>query len=1223
MADPRPHRPGPLSRRRLLLVFALIFTGLLLAAWGWLWHSSAGLRFVLARAPLQWQSAQGSLAGGARIDGIAWQAEGASARVASLRFTVRPAALWRGELRLDRLDLDAVDLHLRRTGKGTAAHAGGTFPLALRIDVLHVTRLHLDGEGRRFDLDRVSAGVRLTGSQLRWRALRIALPGWVLQGDGSYMLDGSDALHLDAEARADHADWRVQGRLRYSRDDASLRIDGQAPQPLHVQANAQRHAGGWQWQAALRAQGLDTRVFGLDGDPLRFDLRASGSDLDAAVEGWVVRAGLQVDVQPSRIGWRDQALHLDPLSVRVGDSALQASGTLAFPVENVRADLAWDVHGALPGLAADARIAAQGRLDGDVANWRLHGAGELRLPAAPSLRVDLDGEGDRNSARLRQLRLLSAQGGARLAGEVTWAPKWAVRLHGDLDRLDPRLWSPAWPGRVSAAIDAQANREGEVWHYDARLSQLRGSLRGRPLRGELRVRQNADGGHLRAALGIGASRVQATAERRRGAGSQGGWQWQLRAQPLQLADLHPDARGALDADIAGTDAWPREGELHGHDLHFAELSLARADLRIQAESGARRHIEVRGEQIELAGVRLTRMTLAGDGDRERVQWRMAAQAEAGEAAAKGEWHHAQRALQVERLSLNSSDFGRWRLRRPSRFTFAPLRLPSQACLDAEHGAALCAGGVWRERLAVHAKGLDLGMLSAALAAQTPRFVLAGSLDANLEARYDDGNWRAALDARLGAGQLGLQPARGTPVFTWRQAHLHGERADERLHLTLDAATGSEGRVTAALDAGIAADAALRGFVELDLHQLAWLELLSPDLARPSGRVHGRLDIAGTRAAPAAHGEMLLSDFTAELPALGIALSKSQVRVQGADDGRFTLAARLHSGDGVLAIDGDGRAWPSPSLHLAVTGTRVRVVDNPELRALISPALSVQGTREQIAVRGVLELPEARIALDKLQPQASTHSPDVHVVDSGDADVAAGEAPLLLDLRLRPGAEVALKGFGLDGKLGGELQIRRTPGREALGVGSLTLSGQFQRYGKPLQIAHARLNYAGTPLTDPALDIRAERKLDGQMVGVQVSGRASRAQTELIAEPALAQSEILSYLVLGRPLRAASADEGARLDAAAMALGAGGNLLAGQLGARIGLDDAGVAESRILGANTLTVGKYLSPRLYLSYGVSLLGAGQVLSLKYLLGAGVDVELESGLESRASLNWRLER
>jgi len=48
---------------------------------------------------------------------------------------------------------------------------------------------------------------------------------------------------------------------------------------------------------------------------------------------------------------------------------------------------------------------------------------------------------------------------------------------------------------------------------------------------------------------------------------------------------------------------------------------------------------------------------------------------------------------------------------------------------------------------------------------------------------------------------------------------------------------------------------------------------------------------------------------------------------------------------------------------------------------------------------------------------------------------------------------------------------------------------------------------------------------------------------------------------------------------------------------------------------------LAPRLYISYGVSLLGTGQVLTLKYLLRKGFDIEIESSsVENRASINYR---
>ena len=116
----------------------------------------------------------------------------------------------------------------------------------------------------------------------------------------------------------------------------------------------------------------------------------------------------------------------------------------------------------------------------------------------------------------------------------------------------------------------------------------------------------------------------------------------------------------------------------------------------------------------------------------------------------------------------------------------------------------------------------------------------------------------------------------------------------------------------------------------------------------------------------------------------------------------------------------------------------------------------------------------------------------------------------------------------------------------------------------------------------------------------------------------------AYLTLGRPLSSPTGEEARQRGTAKTALSAGTGLLAAELGSRLGLDDAGVVESRALGSEVLSIGKYLSPKLYVGYGVSLLGTGQVLMLKYLLRKGFDIEIESStVENRASVNWRKEK
>ena len=122
-----------------------------------------------------------------------------------------------------------------------------------------------------------------------------------------------------------------------------------------------------------------------------------------------------------------------------------------------------------------------------------------------------------------------------------------------------------------------------------------------------------------------------------------------------------------------------------------------------------------------------------------------------------------------------------------------------------------------------------------------------------------------------------------------------------------------------------------------------------------------------------------------------------------------------------------------------------------------------------------------------------------------------------------------------------------------------------------------------------------------------------------------QSDALSYLVTGKPLSQLKGGEGNAVGSAASALGtATGDMLAKSIGAKTGLDDVGVADSSAIGGAALTVGKYLSPRLYLGYGVGLFTPGQVVTLRYKLTRLFEFEMQNGsLSSRAGINYRIEK
>ena len=451
---------------------------------------------------------------------------------------------------------------------------------------------------------------------------------------------------------------------------------------------------------------------------------------------------------------------------------------------------------------------------------------------------------------------------------------------------------------------------------------------------------------------------------------------------------------------------------------------------------------------------------------------------------------------------------------------------------------------------------------------------------------------------------------------------------QHVDATLGAALNGAGRIDAQVRTGWDAYAPLSGHIAVDTDAITWMELLSPDIVEPTGHLGARITLGGTRAQPALGGQAQLSNFNTELPALAIALRNGTLRLDAQADGNARVSGSVQSGDGTLSLDGTlgwraGAGGATAPLVLAVRGRNVLAADTHDLRAVIDPDVTVRYAPGQpLAISGRVGVPSARLDLERLDRGVAA-SPDVVVLDPVDATQSIS-TPAVLDLTLAMGDDVRLHGFGLDGTLAGSLRVRTRPGREMVGNGTLEVGGKYLAYGRTLDITRGRLVWNETAIGDPLLDIRAERKVSDVTAGIDVTGRATRPQAEVWTDPATDQSEALAYLALGRPLSSANADESKQVSAASAALTAGGNLVASQLGARLGLDTAGVSDSRALGGSVLGIGKYLSPKLYVGYGVSLLGTGEVLTLKYLLRKGVDIEIESStVENRASLNLRKEK
>ena len=306
------------------------------------------------------------------------------------------------------------------------------------------------------------------------------------------------------------------------------------------------------------------------------------------------------------------------------------------------------------------------------------------------------------------------------------------------------------------------------------------------------------------------------------------------------------------------------------------------------------------------------------------------------------------------------------------------------------------------------------------------------------------------------------------------------------------------------------------------------------------------------------------------------------------------------------------------------GKDFEAVNLPEARALIDPALTLDLQGQRLRVEGEVAVPEARITLRELPTSAVAVSDDVVVVDAESPPAEKSPLALFADLTVRLGEKVTFSGFGLGARLGGSLRVREAPGQAPRGEGELRiLEGRYKAYGQDLTIDRGRLIFAG-PIDNPALDLRATRSVGDIVAGLQATGTAQASRVTLFSTPPMEDAEVLSYLLLGRPLNQASGSDGQMLMGAVGALGvSGGNLLAKQIGNTLGLDDVRVESENGLESTSLVLGRYLSPKLYVSYGVGLFEPGTSVQMRYDLSRRFKLRAESGTQSGMDILYSIEK
>jgi translocation and assembly module TamB len=401
-----------------------------------------------------------------------------------------------------------------------------------------------------------------------------------------------------------------------------------------------------------------------------------------------------------------------------------------------------------------------------------------------------------------------------------------------------------------------------------------------------------------------------------------------------------------------------------------------------------------------------------------------------------------------------------------------------------------------------------------------------------------------------------------------------------------------------------------------------LPLFFVDLDHAAGTLRADLNATGTLAAPLLAGRIQLRNGEVDLYRFNLALRDAGITVDIADN-RVNFSGNGRLGQGTLNLQGEMR-WQEGVAkgHLQLQGADLLVADLPEYRIVASPNLKFAVDGKRIDASGNVLIPSAHLQPVDLRG-AVQRSPDAHLIGMQPA-TENSEYQVYSDISVQLGDDVQLNTFGLKGKLTGDVTTTTKPSEPARGRGELRVeSGRYQAYGQDLEIERGRLLFEASPLDNPGLDILATRKVEEQVVGVNVRGTLRAPSLSFYSDPYLTQTQTFAYLLTGKPMEDMRSQDTAAVGSATDALAVqGGGLLASQLGRRVGLEQVSV-ESKGLDDTSLVLGTFLSPRLFVSYGISLTESINTFKARYTISDRWLLKVEAGEYQSTDLEFRIER
>jgi translocation and assembly module TamB len=1245
---------------RILAITVLVLAAVLL----FVSATESGLRFAwkqlqsLLSPALTVQAVQGRLVGPLTVQGLQYRDESLQVTVQHAQLDWSLSRLLSGVLHVDRLSLDTVEYRVIEQ-TAPAEEDGFSLPerIALPVDV------QIDELGVRALLiraDPASDGLILDHGQLRaaYHQGRLKLERLVISAP-AFAVEGSAGLktygNYDLEAALN---WRIHFDT-YPDIEVQSELSGNLGRLTIVQTLGAPYSSVWDLAVSdllgnPRIEGvveiddiyLKAIADELPAIVLRGPVAGTGpiADLDLSAELNVTSEAFpELDAAISATLLADAIqLKAVQLTSPVQDSRLNIEGRIGFA-----SDLPFDLLAHWENLSWPLQAphevqspAGDMKLAGNLDHYTVNTAFDLSLPAYTDAGVKLAGSGDLQSLAFSTVAIETLEGQLQGTADVAWAPDIRGGIDFKGESFNPAVLFADWPGRLGFDLKAQASWLAEGPDLRIHKLEVGGTLRDWPVHMQ-------GGGQYRSgnwsidnlALQSGQSSVQVRGEM----GDTLDFQWSLNSP--DLAALLPDASGRIEGtgSLQGRREVPQiSASVSGSGLRYREhrtQSLAlEADVDVSGK--ARSTIDLELGASHLGGIGLRSLELRGTGTAKRHDLRLLADGNEikGDLYVNGEWQDDVWRFRLREAQLGYFELPPWMLDEPfqGRITRASVEL-SQSCWSSTDNARLCLQGNLSSEAG--AGSFELEKLPFAYFANLlpADALLEGHINAHGEFRKDP---RQALTAHVEAdsesGKISpLDDARGQAAgLAFSKARLRLDVGENASRFSASAALENNGRL--AVDAGLTGqgqpllEQPLLGKALVEIPDMAFVTRFIPGTSDARGRMQGEVKITGSLASPVLTGELKVTDAAMVLDVPGVSLEDMSIRLRGSGAGDVAMDMRARSGAGQLSIEGTSNLITEPrTAQFTVRGKDVETLNTSEAKVITSPDLAVSLKGRAINIDGEVHVPSARIRPKTLSATSVQVSPDQVIIEDTVKPSIDERYQITSRVRFILGDRVEFDGFGLKGRLTGNVLTTDEPGRPTTASGELNIQeGKYRAYGQNLDIRTGRLLFAGGPVTEPGLDVEAVRRpAPDILVGVKARGSMRRPEFSVFSEPAMSQSNQLSWLILGRPIETGTTtQEQNTLNQTAVMLGlAGGVAITEQYGEQLGVDEISVESDPDATTNqaSLLVGKYLSPKLFVSYGIGIFEPISMLRLRYALASRWTLVGEaSSIRSSADLFYVIE-